>query len=451
MSASDRSATRPVALLARPGAARERLREAVLAAGGALVLEEDPGALDPAALQAVGPAMVLVALEPAVEDALERLAPALEAPQLELMFEEAELAARREGWDAQRWTRHLAAKLQGHDQVMPPGQEEEALPLIEPGMPERPDERHADAPLQFHVDEAVLHIDEVPADTLYAPPAAVDRPEVLSFEELMAMAPSRPAPEAVPVLPPELPPLADTAEPAVAAPAPLPGSFHSWSLLEDEAYAAPSPVAAPEVDGAPQRDAADAIGTGALGALSLVELESAADAPAQGALLLLAGIGGPDAVRRLLSALPDDYPLPVLVQMRLDGGRYANLVKQMSRVAVLPVALAEAGQALEGGNVYVLQDGVGVVAQAGGLRFADEPAPVLPALPVERSAVVMLSGADPSLVPAALEFAGRGGWVAGQSGDGCYDPEAASQLAVAGHPAGPPEYLAGELVQRSFD
>ena len=62
MSASDRSTARPVALLARPGVARDRLREAVLAAGGALVLEEDPGALDPAVLQAVGPAMVLVAL-----------------------------------------------------------------------------------------------------------------------------------------------------------------------------------------------------------------------------------------------------------------------------------------------------------------------------------------------------------------------------------------------------
>ncbi len=158
MSASDRSTARPVALLARPGVARDRLREAVLAAGGALVLEEDPGALDPAVLQAVGPAMVLVALEPALEDALERLAPALEAPQLELMFEEAELAARREGWDAQRWTRHLAAKLQGHDQVLPPGQEDEALPLPEPGMPERPAERHADAPLQFHGEEAAQHL-----------------------------------------------------------------------------------------------------------------------------------------------------------------------------------------------------------------------------------------------------------------------------------------------------
>ncbi len=449
MSASDHPSARPVALLARPGVARERLREAVLAAGGALVLEEDPGALDPAVLQALGPTMVLVALEPALEDALERLAPALEGPQLELMFEEAELAARREGWDAQRWTRHLAAKLHGHDQVLPPGQEEDALTLPEPGMPERPAERHADAPLQFHVEEAAQHLDEVPVDTLYAPPpAGHDRPEVLSFEELMAMAPARAEPAPAPAVPPELPPLADAQAPLAAGAPSLPGSFHSWSLLDDDAYVAPAaaPVSAGEVAQAPA-DATDAIDTGGF---SLVALESDAEAAAQGAVLLLAGIGGPDAVRRLLSALPEDFPLPVLVQMRLDGGRYANLVKQMSRVAVLPVALAEAGQALEGGNVYVLQDGVGVASQAGGLRFADDTAPVLQALAVDRSAVVMLSGADPSLVPDALAFAERGGWVAGQSGDGCYDPEAASQLAVAGHPAGPPEYLAGELVQRSY-
>lgn len=449
MSASDRPSARPVALLARPGVARERLREAVLAAGGALVLEEDPGALDPAVLQALGPTMVLVALEPALEDALERLAPALEGPQLELMFEEAELAARREGWDAQRWTRHLAAKLHGHDQVLPPGQEEDALTLPEPGMPERPAERHADAPLQFHVEEAAQHLDEVPVDTLYAPPpAGHDRPEVLSFEELMAMAPARAEPAPAPAVPPELPPLADAQAPLAAGAPSLPGSFHSWSLLDDDAYVAPTaaPASAGEVAQAPA-DAADAIDTGGF---SLVALESDAEAAAQGAVLLLAGIGGPDAVRRLLSALPEDFPLPVLVQMRLDGGRYANLVKQMSRVAVLPVSLAEAGQALEGGNVYVLQDGVGIASQAGGLRFADDTAPVLQALAVDRSAVVMLSGADPSLVPDALAFAERGGWVAGQSGDGCYDPEAASQLAVAGHPAGPPEYLAGELVQRSY-
>jgi len=450
VSASDQPAGRPVALLARPGAARERLKEAVLAAGGALVLEADPNQLDAAALQAAAPSVVLVALEPAVEDALERLEPALDSPQLELVFEEAELAARREGWDAQRWTRHLAAKLQGHDNVLPPGHEDDALAVPEPGRPARPEQRHADAPLQFHVDEAERRSDDVPADGLYVPPPAGERPGVPSFEELMASVPVTPEPAPVaPLIPPELPPPGEHGLPASAAvaPAPVPGGFHNWSLLDDDAYAAPLAAPAPVVE-----EAAPPPGIGSLlaGSLSLVELEPEAASGVQGAVLLLAGIGGPDAVRRLLGALPEEFPLPVLVQMRLDGGRYANLVKQMARVTTLPVVLAASDQAMEGGNVYILQDGVTVAMQADGLRFVDATAPLLQALPVEGSAVVMLSGADPELVPAALDFAGRGGWVAGQSGEGCYDPEAASQLVVAGHPAGTPEYLATELVQRSF-
>jgi hypothetical protein len=40
---------------------------------------------------------------------------------LAVIFDEAELAARREGWDAARWVRHLSAKLHRHDDVLPPG------------------------------------------------------------------------------------------------------------------------------------------------------------------------------------------------------------------------------------------------------------------------------------------------------------------------------------------
>ena len=46
---------KPVALLARAGAARDRLREALDAAGAVVVLEEDPGAVDAAALAAAAP------------------------------------------------------------------------------------------------------------------------------------------------------------------------------------------------------------------------------------------------------------------------------------------------------------------------------------------------------------------------------------------------------------
>ena len=445
MLANDRPTDKPVALLARPGAARERLKEALQAAGGRLVLEDDPNALDVATLEACSASVVLVALEPAVEDALERLDPVLQAPHLSLVFDEAELAARREGWEAQRWVRHLAAKLHGHDNVLPPGQEEDAEPLPEPGMPERPAERHADAPLQFHLDEAFVHADDVPADALYVPSPVEPEAGVLSFEELIAMAPREPqeAAPTPPPLPPELPPLdAPTGTAPVAAPAA--GSFASWSLLDDDAYVAPAveptPVAEP---------AASPLLSDALSRLELEPVEEAGAQPVQGAVLLLAGIGGPDAVRRLLGGLSQDFPYPVLVQMRLDGGRYANLVKQMARVSALPVMLADVGLAAEAGAVHILSDDVGLEVRDGALCFAGAGATLVPALPLPHSAVVMLSGADPALVQSVLDFAAQGGWAAGQHGEGCYDPAAASKLIEAGMAAGTPEQLASELVQRS--
>ena len=70
-----------VALLARPGEACERLRAALREAGGDIVLEADPSAIDPAALRAAAPETVLVALDPAVEDALEKFDDVLADPR----------------------------------------------------------------------------------------------------------------------------------------------------------------------------------------------------------------------------------------------------------------------------------------------------------------------------------------------------------------------------------
>lgn len=453
MFASDNNDGRPVALLAREGAARDRLRDAVAAAGGRVVLEGDPNTLDVAVLESSVTEVVLVALEPAVEDALERLDVVLESPRYTLMFEEVDIIARREGWEAQRWIRHLAAKLQGHGNVLPPGPEDDSALQPEPGMPVQPAELHADAPLQFHLDEAQEAADAVPADGLYfaaveEPPAT---PEVMSFEELMAKAETVPTvPDAEPTrLPPPLPPLppldgphAQASGEGVDRPAAVAGNFSSWSLLEEDAYAAPS---------APVEEAAvenPSIASLLSSSLSLVDLEPEAAEGTRGPVLLLAGIGGPDAVRRLLGGLPEEFARPVLVQMRLDGGRYANLVKQMARVTVLPVLLAIAGQKAEAGNVYILADDIGLEPGPEGLRFVGASSQLIAVLPAADSSVVMLSGADPALVADVFAFAAQGGWAAGQTGDGCYDPEAASQLVVAGMLGGDPEYLAGELAVR---
>ncbi|MGG2101966.1 chemotaxis protein CheB [Stenotrophomonas sp. NRRL B-14846] len=435
MSVSETHPAPAVALLARPGAARERLREALSHADVQLVLEDDPNGLEPQVLQAADPQFVVIALESAIEDALERLEAVLSAPGLTLVFDEAELAARRDGWEAQRWGRHLAAKLHGHQQVLPPGAEEEPSLQLEPGHP-APAPAPQEEALQPHLEQALSWADEVPADGLYSPPAHLHEPIALE-QALAALQPVVPEP-----LEPPLPPPQALAEPAMPAAPPISFDHTAWSLVE-ESIEAPVPAEAVAPVSAPQ----PSFDTDHL---SLVDLDAAAPAGARAAsLLVLAGIGGPDALRRLLGALPASLSVPVLVHMRLDGGRYGNLVKQMSRVSPLPVQLAEAGQHAVPGEVHVLADDIGVRAASDGLHFQSDATGIsLAALPAEHTALVLLSGADLAHVGPALDLAAAGAWVAGQVGEGCYDPAAATAVVAAGMVAGEPQELAQAIAAR---
>ncbi|HDS1828281.1 MULTISPECIES: chemotaxis protein CheB [Stenotrophomonas] len=434
MSVSETHPAPAVALLARPGAARERLREALSHADVQLVLEDDPNGLEPQVLQAADPQFVVIALEAAIEDALERLEAVLSAPGLTLVFDEAELAARRDGWEAQRWGRHLAAKLHGHQQVLPPGAEEEPSLQLEPGHP-APAPAPQEEALQPHLEQALSWADEVPADGLYSPPAHLHEPIALE-QALAALQPVVPEP-----LEPPSPPQA-LAEPVAPAAPPISFDHTAWSLVE-ESIEAPVPAEAVASVAVPQ----PSFDTDHL---SLVDLDATAPAGARAAsLLVLAGIGGPDALRRLLGALPASLSVPVLVHMRLDGGRYGNLVKQMSRVSPLPVQLAEAGQHAVPGEVHVLADDIGVRAASDGLHFQSDATGIsLAALPAEHTALVLLSGADLAHVGPALDLAAAGAWVAGQVGEGCYDPAAATAVVAAGMVAGEPQELAQAIAAR---
>jgi len=432
VSVSETQAAPAVALLARPGAARERLREALSHADVQLVLEDDPNSLEPQVLQQARPQFVVIALEAAIEDALERLESALSAPGLTLVFDEAELAARRDGWEVQRWGRHLAAKLHGHQQVLPPGAEDEPSLQLEPGHPAPPPAPREEA-LQPHLDQALSWADDVPADGLYSPPAHLHEPIALE-QALAALQPVVPEPLEAPPLPPAM------AEPAAAAP-PVSFDHTAWSLVDD-VVDAPAAAGIAALEAAPPSFDTDH--------LSLVDLDAAAPVGARaGSLLVLAGIGGPDALRRLLGALPASLAVPVLVHMRLDGGRYGNLVKQMARVSPLPVQLAEAGQRAAAGEVHVLADDIGVQVAADGLHFISDAQGIsIAALPAEHTALVLLSGAELGHVGPALDLAAAGAWVAGQVGEGCYDPAAATAVVAAGMVAGEPQELAQAITAR---
>ena len=403
---AQQSTGKRVALLARQGPAREQLRLALYEAGGQLVLEDDPNTLDAAVLVSVSPQVVLVALEAAVEDSLSNFDHVLHDPAVAVIYDEAELAARRDGWEAKRWARHLAAKLNGHADVLPPGGELDDTQL-EPGLPPTPAQMHANAGIEPYLVEALDIASELPRGGLEASEAGLSTKLELSLED-------------------------DAWQPPAlgARDAPLHEGFESQPVAEPP----PLPQATPR-----------------LGGLEL-ELEALHAAPAAtgvpGAALLFAGIGGPDAVRKVLAELPEDLSRPVLVQLRLDGGRYDNLVKQMERVSALPVLLAKAGDTALPGHAYVLPNEVALAVEDGMVHFRDGVLDIeglIASLPPAESAVLLLSGSDPAQVDAALALAAQGGFVAGQSPQGCYDPAASKALVARGGAVAAPAELAAQL------
>lgn len=108
-----------VVLLARAGAACERTQASIAEAGAELVATLDPVNTSEQEVRAAAPDAVMVILDHVVEQALDSLDGVLGDPAFDVMFEDADVAAKREGWEAARWARHLNAKLHGHDDVLP--------------------------------------------------------------------------------------------------------------------------------------------------------------------------------------------------------------------------------------------------------------------------------------------------------------------------------------------
>lgn len=523
--------SRRAVLLARPGAACERLRSALSDAGAELVLEADPTTLDPSALGLAAPQVIVVALDAATEDAIERFDPVLGDPAVEVIYEEAALAASREGWDLARWTRHLAAKLQGHGNVLPPGHEPEGdgeefgagtavpgaataiaeAPLAlapEPVAPEPvaavPEPETAPAPVAvetmhlspFDPVAAELHfeapmavtatpalLDEQALDAIDMPlldepgmvstdddalviepfessfdyeispaqaPVAVellDDLQLLDTEQPVAMpqhaTPAEPvllfeASRSLDIASDDSAPVATPAAPATAAP-----SAPDWSFADENSGTAAS-TESRAANNRFQRDLGDL--ETRISALELVEDRTTVHS--NGAVLVLAGIGGPDAVRQLLGALPDTFPRPVLVQQRLDGGRYDRLVAQMQRATPLQVRLAEPGLLAMAGSIYILPAEIGISVNEHGIRFTEGEGDVIASLPSADSAVLLLSGSDPARVDAAMNHSWAGALVAGQATDGCYDAAASTALIARGGVAGQPVELAERLIAR---
>ncbi len=424
---------RRVALLARPGAARDRMREALGQAGADIVLEADPANTSQEDVLASQPEAALIVLDAATDEALDRFDGVLSNPKIEVLFEEAELAIGRVGWDAARWVRHLRAKLGHSDSVLPPGRSGVEA-TAEPGVLEAPmpaaSAAPATAPAISTSVPAVSGLElSLAGDDDVAPVDVHSDMDLVAFELGDEAAHYTSEHSAEPS-----PPLAAKFELELVDDTPTEIKIEGLELAGDH------PMDASRF----QSDMDDL--SNRLSAMELVEERTVA--PVRGAVLVLAGIGGPDAVRQLLGALPAEFPRAVLVQQRLDGGHYDKLVAQMQRATTLPVKLAISGDTLQAATVYILPPTLGVHDNGQGLAFNEASADLLTTLPAGDSAVLMLSGADAGQVDAVMKLAGAGAFVAGQSLDGCYDVAAPAALAARGGQAGKPQELARRLAER---
>jgi chemosensory pili system protein ChpB (putative protein-glutamate methylesterase) len=519
-----------VALLARAGAACDHLQAALQDAGADIVLVADPADSDVAGVRAAGAQAILIALEPLVEAALDRYDALLADPTMTVIFDEAELAAQRKGWDAARWSRHLAAKLNRHQQVLPPGTDPDSAPddsgevqgarqvvpadrkadaapegiqvdslelpetsfAVEPSLAAEPSEHASYAfdpvsaesgPSLTHSEAAASGIDlDWTVDAFV--PVAHQQPQAdgdgdvgafldemalgaldLPADRLLAAATAAAAAEPIEIPHPFDPSFAEfdggsdfdlsAFESDGAADQDVELAFEIPPQTLDDASTGPAPEL--EVEKPPEKDPPasserfrmdlDALEL-RIADMQLEDVRPVRTASPDGAVLVLAGIGGPDAVRQLLAGLPATFPRAVLIQQRLEGARHDNLVRQMQRATKMPVQLAETGGLIQRGHVYVLPADTGIASQADGLHFAAGGDSLLTGLPAADSAIVLLSGADPSCVDAALTHGLRGTLVAGQSAEGCFDAVASEALVARGGESATPVDIARKLAQR---
>jgi two-component system, chemotaxis family, protein-glutamate methylesterase/glutaminase len=152
--------------------------------------------------------------------------------------------------------------------------------------------------------------------------------------------------------------------------------------------------------------------------------------------------GGPDALARLLPALPGDLPVPVLVVVHMPAVFTRLLAKRLDRACALTVREAADGEPLEAGTVYVAPGDrhltVERVAQGVVARLDDGPKlhfarpavdPLLRSLPAAygaRALALVLTGMGQDGLAGAEEVHAAGGVVAVQ------DEESSAVWGMAG-------------------
>lgn len=417
-----------VVILGAAGEAQSQLRTALDELGAAIVAVGDFDQLDPDSLRQQKPDVWLVSIDEATDSGLDRWQPLFDDPSVRVVFDDADVTRRLRGWDLARWARHLAAKVLGRDNVLPPvspGAERLPQPSASEG---GGDAAFAALSASFEATrnraeqrEVAPSLDDLLSGQTVARPAASSTTDA---------APAPTAATAPTVATSGLSLVGEDVDLTVV-PAPKKGepsvSFDLSHLeLEPVIVEAPAAKAPP----APE--------------------QKVPVLPARGVIAIIAGLGGPDAVRQFLGTLPTGLPVPILLWQHLDAGKHDRLAQQLAKSTHLPVYLAESGQLARAGEVGVMGARMGIHGDGEWTMREGSPSPahaLAPALKHPRSVLVVLSGAEPLITEFARTHKANGGIVLVQTSATCFDGAAATALEKQGIASGSPGNLAERAVQ----
>ena len=74
-------------------------------------------------------------------------------------------------------------------------------------------------------------------------------------------------------------------------------------------------------------------------------------------IMIGSSTGGPPVLEKLITALPEQFPYPVLISQHMPATFTASLVERMNDMAKVPVVHADRNMAIEKGTVYLAQGG----------------------------------------------------------------------------------------------
>lgn len=190
--------------------------------------------------------------------------------------------------------------------------------------------------------------------------------------------------------------------------------------------------------------------------------DSAAAAKVRRVWVLGASIGGPEAVRSFLAALPRDYPALFLVAQHLGDEYVETMTRQLARAVAMPVRAPAHGERASHGEVLIVPNDRQLLVDARGvvvLRDLDEPGEYRPSIDrvlgdvAQRfgpgAGAIIFSGMSEDAAAGCREVAAAGGRVYVQSPDSCVVSTMVEGVLETGvvQFEGTPEELAARLAE----